>query len=273
MITRDIESPPLKLGPRRLHYEYSVGLPQLHMTLVSVLQGLAFGVLVSRLPLPPQNASTADFLLEQHYFLPFVASSLLILLIWQQFVFAGLFIVWPVSTLQTGLIYLITLAEILTFEVIAQISAWIVGLGFVAIVGGCIRLNNLRWQKESDYVSVKPAKTWRLSQLTDGVVYIGLGLLYVAWGWNYESVIAALKVHLPSRVESYIDPWVPIFLALLVVVIVGIVDARFRRRFLREVAEGSDLEVTPQGTLGYMNAKSAIGVPENDTLQQRHLRD
>lgn len=249
--TRGRESPSLLLGPRRLHYQYSVSLPQLHMTLISVLQGLAFAVLLSRIPLVPSDPSTGvlAFLLQQHFFLPYVTSSLLILLIWLQFIYASMFVIWPVSTLQTALIYLLALAEIVTFQEIDQLPAWVAGLGFVAIVGGCIRLNNLRWQNQLDYVSPRPERTWRNAQIADGLLYIGLGVFYIALGISYPRIIAALAPVLPFGAQ--LDPWGVLVLTLVVLGISGARDTRFRQRFLRELTEGSDLTVSPHGTLCY----------------------
>lgn len=61
------ESPPLSLGPKRLHYQFSAALPQVHLTLVSIVQGIAFGVLFQDLPVPRRGdiAHLGAFLVAQ----------------------------------------------------------------------------------------------------------------------------------------------------------------------------------------------------------------
>src|SRR5437660_1565134 len=71
VITRLHEIPTLKLGPRRFHYLYSAVLPQVHLNLVSILQGIAFAVLLLNIPLP-NNISTpfsVDIILQQFFYL------------------------------------------------------------------------------------------------------------------------------------------------------------------------------------------------------------
>lgn len=98
IITRERETPSLLSGPQRLHYQFSVALPLTHLTFVSVLQGLALGILLYNIHLPPENVSWENFFdisFKQYFYLPYIISSLLILLIWIQFVHASMFINWP----------------------------------------------------------------------------------------------------------------------------------------------------------------------------------
>jgi hypothetical protein len=133
------ETPPLTMGPKRLHYQYSVALPQGILTFVSVLQGIVFSLLLLNTPLLPSlHTLSWGFLLQQYLYLPYIISALVILIIWQQYVYATLFLVWPISLFQSTLIFLMTLAEILTFRQVGSLSTWLFGLGWVAIIGGGI---------------------------------------------------------------------------------------------------------------------------------------
>src|SRR5205085_8095055 len=97
IITRNHEIPTLTISPQRFHYYYSSVLPQIHLTLVSVLQGIAFGVLLLGIPLPHDTTRLPafEFLFQQYLYLPYIISSLLILSIWKQFVAACIFSTWP----------------------------------------------------------------------------------------------------------------------------------------------------------------------------------
>jgi len=99
IITRDQEQPPLTFGPKRIHYLYSVVLPQIHLTLVSVLQGIVFGVLLVSIPLPPTSSwpTILYYLLDHYFYLPYGISSVVIIIIWIQFVEVTMFLFWPLS--------------------------------------------------------------------------------------------------------------------------------------------------------------------------------
>lgn len=239
--TSRVREPRVEHEARRVHYEYSVSLPQLNLTLISILQGLAFGVLLSHIPLFPRpGESLVSFVLEQHLFLPFITSSLLILFIWLQFMHGARVIIWPVSTLQTGLVYLLTLTQIVTFNEIEHVPAWVAGLGFVGIVGGCHRLSNLLWHRRLDYLSTKPKRTWHVAQALDGGAYVVVGVLYVMLGLNYASVLGAIESVLPG---VPLDPWAVQVLTLVVLCSAGVQDGHFRHRLLHELTGRSNMPV------------------------------
>lgn len=55
-ITRGREQPSLEYGPQRIHYIYSVAIPQGYLTLFSILQGLVFSILLTDIPLPKRRS-------------------------------------------------------------------------------------------------------------------------------------------------------------------------------------------------------------------------
>lgn len=245
-ITRNQETPPLTLGPRRLHYQYSVVLPQTTLTLVSVLQGIVFGLLLVNTPiLPTYTALSWNFLLQQYFYLPYIISATLILLIWQQFVSATLLGIWPSSLFQSALIFLMVLAEILTFRKIGFFSIWLFGLGCIGIIGGGTRLNNLRFISKGTFEPrpslQKAAITLRKAQKRDGLLYISLGIVVVLWGLGYNQLLQYIPLM----------PWIVLLVLIGVLLSITITYNRSRQSYLSEIVEGSDLIVLPHGVIGY----------------------
>lgn len=250
-ITRNLE-PPITLGPHRLHYQYSVTVPQTYLTLVSVLQGIAFGVLLLSVRLPTQ-ASAAQILrfmlFDQHLYLAFLASSLLILLIWSQFIYVSMFVIWPLSTLQTALIYLVALAEVITFREIDSIPVWAAGMGLTAIVGALIRTTNLRFQEEADFVSAAAKKVWTHRQKPDALLYSGLGILWIAAAASlgvFASDLQRIALALPD-----VCVWLVLALTNIVLIVIIIRDVRWRQVFLTALTDESDMYIAKNGVIRY----------------------
>src|SRR5258708_8506674 len=116
------ENPPIKFGSKRLFYQYSVSIPQIQLVLVSVLQGIVFTVLLTRsIPIPHlakaafnllQLSLLLQFFVQQYFYLPYILTSLILIIVWTNFVYASAVFVWPPTPLQAGLIYLITIVEV-----------------------------------------------------------------------------------------------------------------------------------------------------------------
>src|SRR5712691_6433328 len=84
VIIRGREQPSLEYGPQRIHYIHSVALPQAYLTLSSVLQALAFSILLVGFPLPKEITWPAfwSFVLQQYFYLPYALSIGLLILAW-----------------------------------------------------------------------------------------------------------------------------------------------------------------------------------------------
>jgi hypothetical protein len=256
IITKGKESPPLSFGPLRLHYQYSVGLPQMHLSFVGVLQGVVVGVLLLGLPLPGAGAISgwgqfAQFLLDQHGYLAYVVTSILILVTWAQYAQNSLYAIWPLSSGQLGLSFLLSVAELLAARTIGEFGLWLVALGAIGVIGGLIRLNNLRLQKQEDFES--PAVADRLKRPWPGLTYLGLGILTAACGIGFVSLS-------PNELNSFGVVWLQtksaiewVALALLTVIAIGIaiLDRRQRRQLLEMALEDSDLQVSDFGVIRY----------------------
>jgi hypothetical protein len=245
-VTRNNEIPPLTVGPKRLHYQQSVVLPQTALTLVSVLQGIAFGILLVNTPLLPSlTALSWNLLLQQYLYLPYIISVILILLIWQQYVSVILFVLWPQNLYQYGLIFLMALTEILTFRQIGSLSLWLFGFGCIGIIGGVTRLSNLRLFTKGNY---EPYPSLELALISDkktekrdGILYIGLGIVIIFCGFGYIQLFQYRSIFTWS-----------ILISLLVVLLsISIIYNRSLLSYLKLIVEGSDLIVLPNGLLGY----------------------
>jgi hypothetical protein len=252
IITRGKENPPLTFGPERLHYQYSVGLPQMHLSFVSVLQGLVFGVLLLGLPLPSATnlAALGQFVLDQHAYLAYLVSSILILVIWAQYAQNSLYAIWPLSSGQLGLSLVLSVAELLAVRAINQFGMWLVGLGAIGVIGGLIRLNNLRLQAPEDFESAKLARRKRWSW--DGLIYVSLGILTVAGGIGFLSLPQwfSLTAAQLSQVRSAIE-WIALSVLTAVALLIGALDRRQRRILLQTALEESDLLITQLGVIRY----------------------
>lgn len=276
-ITRGRETPSLLPGPQRLHYQFSAALPQTHLTFVSVLQGLAFGLLLFNIPLPSENASwpsILDFWLKQYLYLPYIISALIIITIWNQFVHASLFVTWPLSISQSILLFLLTMAEILTFGQLKfpqhSLSSWLFGLGWVGIFGGIIRIHNIRWYHPRTPSPLKGRKISIASivkaiiktvcnfivtkeminntEIRDGLFYSFAGLAWVGIGILYRQL-----VHL-----------IPFFSWFILVVTIAILFLciwmyiRLHQANLQVLAKDSDLDVLPHGLIKYKEGSSQV---------------
>ena len=258
IIVEDYGTPPLTMGPQRLHYFYSAVLPQVHLTLISILQGIAFGVLLLGIPLPSDTSRlpSFEFCLQVYFYLPYLISSLGILIIWKQFVYASAYADWPVSTPQIGLIYLIAVGEIVAYRVISvpptklsgTLSVWLICVGFVLIVGGCIRLNNLRLQGRENFRSLTLAKFSNRTQLFNGILYLSAGLAIITFGLWYNQVVNMLKNW--PQIASLI-PWAVYVSLLIMLCLFLLLDSRSRHPLLRELIKGSGLVLSSQGVMSY----------------------
>jgi hypothetical protein len=225
----------------------------MHLTFVSILQSLAFGILLVSIPLPadPSHTDFVAFVLQQHAYLAYIVSSVLILVIWAQYAQNSMFAIWPLSSGQLGLSFVLAVAEMLAIRAISQFGLFLIGLGTVGIVGGIIRLNNLRLEDASDYESAKLARGRGTARV--GVLYIVSGLIVGAGGVAFTA-LDALAPNLSAadlrQVSSFIE-WIA--LGALVVAAFGIaaLDRRQRITVLRAAIENSDLTLTSFGVIRY----------------------
>jgi hypothetical protein len=211
-----------------------------------------------------------DFLLNlitvQHLYLSYIISILLILTIWKQFVQASVYLIWPLSYIRLGLTMLIAIAEILTFRVIANFGAWLIGFGMVAAIGGAIRLNNLALEGRgyvysSDEVAAQSVRDGRIA----GALYVLLGLLIGGTGAAFLMLLQNPAAGTAAIYTMEMWTW-GILIALFAVVLgVMILDRSSTARVLKGVVKDSDLIVTKHGGIHYAFPSQDGGEQENES--------
>lgn len=119
-------------------------MPQIHLTLVSIQQGIALVFLLTSVQ-PPKSPMWSDILAAlktNHLFLPHIASLLLIILVWNQFAHATIFLYWPVSNATASLLFLFCVAEIIAFSSARYVGAWMLWTGMLLFVATFVRRRN-----------------------------------------------------------------------------------------------------------------------------------
>ena len=255
IVTFGQESPPLQFGARRLHYQYSVAIPQIHLILVSILQGVVFSLLLYLSPPVPlsANAITLDFFLHAYFYLPYIITSLIILIAWLDFVYASAVLIWPPSAFQVGLIYLLAVAEVFMVKSVEHFPLWVSGCGMVTIIGGIMRCNNYRIFTEEDFEQPQVGKTVLRNELWYGLGYIALGVIGVSYGLGFDLILHWIRhLHLWGVQDNdRLLHWISYINLMIDVGIILQVDVRYRRYLLRELTSNTDIQMTDHGGIRY----------------------
>lgn len=252
--THNTETPPLIMGPQRLHYQYAVVLPQTYLTLISVLQGIVFAGLLTHFPLPDSTSlkDIYDYLYKQYLLLPYFTSSMIILIVWSQLVNAILFLVWPFSAKQSTLIFIISLVELLAFLNINSFLIWLFGLGWIGIIGAIIRFNNVKlllkeepnWVSPLHGISAYSRKNESFQSLFYFIIGIVVLVLSLILGYSLPKSINDVTSH------SVIH-WIIFIVFAIVSLSLVIVQLNGNKDYLREIIKESDLILSSQGILSY----------------------
>lgn len=126
----------VKLSAKRTVVQLNTFLPQIHLTLISVLQGLALGILIAQI--------------ENHFsttiqsILLYINSLLIIVLVWYLYSSVFVIFVWPLSFPHTLLQFCLTIAQSISFLFISQPGAWTIGVAIAAFIAGIIRFTNTK---------------------------------------------------------------------------------------------------------------------------------
>jgi len=124
--------------------QFKTLMPVVHLTLVSVLQGLALGALILNFG-PPRSFNPTDLArdLPQHaLYLPHLASLLIVVSIWNEYMAVVITTPWPLNTVNTGLQLLLVMPEFAALSSVNQVGSWAFWAGVTAIMGGIIRLRD-----------------------------------------------------------------------------------------------------------------------------------
>lgn len=137
-----LDGTPVKLGARKVALQLNTFLPQVHLTLVSVLQGVTLAILVGQFD-PNQLLSSRTLL--------FVDSLLVIAFIWFLYSWAFVAFQWPFSSWHTVLQFLLATLQSLAFASLSKPTMWTLWLGSVALVGAAIRYWNTKLVSPANY--------------------------------------------------------------------------------------------------------------------------
>lgn len=177
------EALPIKLSSQRAAVQLSTFLPQIHLTLVSVLQGFALSVLISQLE--------KEFPTSIQNILLYVNSLLVIVLVW--YLYSAVFVVFisPLSFWHTLLQFLLTIAESIAFLSINNSGAWTIGMAMMLFVTATIRFLNTKFAKPDGYERKDIYKLDMMFERRASRLFFSMGIIFTAIG------IIQLKYDLP----------------------------------------------------------------------------
>ncbi len=192
-------------------------VPQIHLTLASVLQGIALVYLITSLAKTPPSGfdlTTIDeALVRHHFYLPHVASFLVIIIVWNQLAYATFFYHWPLTATMTVLQFLLAVTEIATFSTVDAIGLWTFWMGTLAIVASLIYLRNRQVTNVNLFPSQELAD--RFSDSGGRMrLYGSFGILLPLLGIARERGILGLGGHLLQIPFDIIVPAAVVFLGL-----------------------------------------------------------
>lgn len=186
---------PVALGATWVARQLSTFLPQLHLTLISVLQGVALAVL---------TGSVSD---ESPFQFPaallYVDGLVLLALVWHQYSWVFVSYLWPLSFWHPLAHFGLAAAECYAFVSIEHPDRFIYGFGAVSAVAAVIRLLNVGLVGPENYepryreVYEKEREGERRGALRFGLIAVGCALLGALCGVvesEIVSTVAALLV-------------------------------------------------------------------------------
>jgi len=171
---RDDDDLHIRLGAERLAFQYSSLLPQVHLTLISILQGIALGILIEQL-IQQLYSRSIDLMVLPFY----IASIVIIALIWQQYALAFIAFLWPFWGYHILLQFVFAAFEVFAFAAISKPAIWVLGIAGTAFTGSIIRKMNTKivipdnYERIEDYYSDLSIENGAAKQL----FLTGLGLL------------------------------------------------------------------------------------------------
>jgi hypothetical protein len=283
-IKLDRVAPPIEFGPRRAFYQYSVGVPQFHLILVSVLQGIVFSLLVNALPsLPQWSEFSLDFMLTAA---PYVLSALIVLIVWVDFVYVSAVLVWPARFWYAFLIYTVTFAEVFMVRALiipgqVDIAKWVFGVGLVVCVSGFVRLSNRSYFRPGSKQFVdEEVRKWVWGREKNlAALYVVLGAIGIGLGIGYVAGLQLFSMAFASALDAafgLISPEQAFKLIIYGFTLLGVTfsikfERDFYERFLRRVFEGKPNEEPRVSEVKIDNRGNILS--NREVIGQRLLRE
>jgi len=178
--THVLDTMPVKLGAKRVAFQLNTFLPQVNLTLVSVLQGVALGIMIAQFGTVSPLAFPAILL--------YVDSLMGIALIWHLYANAFISFLWPYSSKHTLLHFSLIGAESFALAYLSRPAMWALGFAGAALVGAVIRWSNTKVVSRLNYerndVFELDMKSERegardLAIMTAIALVLGIALLFV----------------------------------------------------------------------------------------------
>lgn len=221
---------------RSLHItgEYLVGqfrqlLPQVHLTLISVLQSFALGALLVFFD-PPRHfdpSGLASDIAQHAFYLPQIASFLIIVTVWNEYVFAVFSVPWPLTSINTAIQFLFIIPEFAALSSVNHVAVWVFWVGVIGIFGAIIRVRNSVIVSKELYRQVSETEGMPVLWKGRNAPYLVPeywvpGLVFVALGYWWETtprLFTGTVVKLPGTLPISLAQMLAVGLPFLVIVV------------------------------------------------------
>lgn len=149
----DFDNDALSFTERRVIDQLGHLVPQIHLTLVSVLQSIALAFLLASFRGPSSSTLPALWtaLLVHHLYLPHIASFFVVIIAWNEYAYATFLLHWPLTALSTTLQFLFTVVEIAAFTNVDTVGTWTVWIGVATLLGAIIHQRNVNITSDDLY--------------------------------------------------------------------------------------------------------------------------
>lgn len=210
----------LKLGAQRTAIQLSTFLPQIHLTLISVLQGLVLAILIDEFRWSGDIA----------YFLRSIDSLLIIVLVWFLYCFVFVIFVWPLSYWHTLLQFALAVAQSFAFLHISDSGAWTLGLAAICFIACLIRLTNTYLVKPRSYERPEVYEIDMQFEKEAFVIFLLLALFYLVLG-ILQKTYGGATLNMPVSVGT-----------LVIICLLALLSARTNTRLVHEYLRDSPLQ-------------------------------
>jgi len=184
---RVLDYMPLKLGAKKIAFLFNSFLPQVNLTLISVLQGVALAVLVDQFHEVRLDSFPGALL--------YLDSLLAIVVIWYQYVLVFVGYQWPFSVFQIALQFGLVTAQIIAFSHLGTPAVWMFGFAGICFIGSIIwwrssKISSRNYEQEGVYaIDMRANRTSAWTLLAAAVLMGTAGFLQVyAWEWAITAI-------------------------------------------------------------------------------------
>jgi hypothetical protein len=253
----------LDITGQRMVQQFSTLLPQVHLTLVSILQGLALVVLFTNTK-PPAGFSWNDItsaLYAHHWYVPHIASLLMVVTAWIEYVYGIFYLHWPVKSLWVTLQFLIVVPEVAAFSSVDQIGPWMLWLGILSLFGGAFTFINRLFVSRTLY---RTDEDWRRVTSTNAL-YWALGIILSVSGWLratenpvFKPPLTFLTADLTTQIGSVFDFVAPIAILCAIIFNLWLDDYYFGRTIETILKEGHSPYTLRSGIISHRMPTPAL---------------